>query len=149
MSSIWDKPFALLSFVWQHWSTPSQLRAANVVLNPSPIRRPTRMVMGGAWVDVDWVLKPRCSPVNKVSDPPKNRFKIGEKSGKGYIDPIYIHNRYAPLADVDMEVEASRLAKPQSLDREVLPWPTHNGGIVGTVEDSWIKRQLWGTMFFS
>ena len=79
-----------------------------------PVRRHVRVAMGGAWVDVDGVLNPRRSPVNNPSDPPKNKIKIGEKSGKGCNDPIQIHNRFAPQDDANMEVKASRLATPRS-----------------------------------
>ena len=72
------------------------------------------MRMGGAWVDSDGGLNPRPPPANKPSVHPKNRSKIGETSGKGCNDPIQIHNRFAPLNDADMEVEASRLASPRS-----------------------------------
>ena len=79
-----------------------------------PVRRHMQVTMGGAWVHADGVLNPRPPPGNKSSAPPKNKIKIGEKSGKGCNDPIQIHNRFAPLDNADMEVETSRLSSPRS-----------------------------------
>ena len=66
-------------------------------------------------MDSDGVLNPKPPTDNKPSVLPKNRTKIGEKSGEGCNDPIQMHNRFAPLDDVEMEVEASRLASPRSI----------------------------------
>ena len=77
-----------------------------------PVRRHTRVTMGGAWVDADGVLNPRPPPDNKPPVPLKNRAKVGERFGKGYNDPVRMHNRFAALED--MEVEASKSALPRS-----------------------------------
>ena len=65
-------------------------------------------------VDSDGVLNPIPPPANKPSIPPENITKLGEKSGKNCKYPIQIHNKFAPLDDADMEVEASRSASPRS-----------------------------------
>ena len=87
--------------------------------------------MGWAWVDADGVLNPKPPPANKPTVPPKNRVKVGEKSGKGYNDPVRIHNRFAALED--MEVEASKSALPRS--RSGSPPLNNSPEIIGMV--SW------------